>query len=168
MIFNSRHKLAAAVFTNIECDPLDIALKPLLELAPVFDRLEEESRVRAVKDSVPALSKYVGTYRMKDDGGSRPPCDEVVFRVASWRSSGPFIGGGTSGTNLNMRVPKLGSPEFRINQGEGAFLEPWRDQTFRIKSGVFESDFLHFVEGAKGEIVGFRWRTYNFEKANPK
>ena len=89
MIFNSRHKLGAAVFTNIECNPLDIALNPLLELAPVFQRLEEEAREQAVKDSVPGLRKYVGTYRLKDDGGRRPPCDEVVFRVAGWRSSSP-------------------------------------------------------------------------------
>ena len=44
MVFNSRHKLGAAVFTNIECNPLDIAITPLVELAPVFKRLEEESK----------------------------------------------------------------------------------------------------------------------------
>lgn len=166
MIFNSRHKLGAAVFTNIECNPLDIALTPLVELAPVFQRLEDESRAQAVKDSVPALRKYVGTYRLKDDGGSRPPCDEVVFRVAGWRSSSP-LKGSMSGTNLNMRIPKLGSPEFRIYQGDDVFLERWRDQTFRIMSDTFEWDFLHFVEGNNGEIVGFRWRTYFFERTKP-
>jgi hypothetical protein len=34
-------------------------------------------------------------------------------------------------------------------------------------SDTFEWDLLHFVEGADGEIVGFRWRTYVFEKTNP-
>jgi hypothetical protein len=68
-----------------------------------------------------------------------------------------------------MRIPKLGSPEFRINQDEnGVFLERWNEHTFRIMTDTFEHDFLHFVEGNNGEIVGFRWRTYYFEKAKPK
>jgi CubicO group peptidase (beta-lactamase class C family) len=169
IVFNSRHKLGAAVFTNIEFNPLDIAINALVELAPVFKRLEEESRVQAVKDSVPALRKYVGTYRLKDDGGSRPPCDEVVFAVAGWKSSGPLgLDGSTSGTNLNMRIPKLASPEFRVYQGNDVFLERWGDDhTFRIMSDTFEFDLLHFVEGDDRKITGFRWRTYLFEKAKP-
>lgn len=173
MIFHSRHKLGAAVFTNIECNPLDIALRPLVELAPVFKRLEDESRTRAAKASVPGLRKYAGTYRLKNDGGSTPPGDEVIFAVAGWRASGPFgvlDPGATSGINLNMRIPKLGSPEFRISQEvqDGVFLERWGEHSFRIMSDTFEFDFLHFVEGDHGEITGFRWRTYSFEKAKPQ
>jgi CubicO group peptidase (beta-lactamase class C family) len=167
MVFNSRHKLGAAVFTNIECNPLDIAITPLVELAPVFKRLEDESRAEAVKASVPALRKYVGTYRLTGNAEDRPPFDEVFFRVASWQSSGPLgLAGGMSGTNLNMRIPKLESPEFKVYQGDDVFLERWRDDhTFRIMSDTFEFDLLHFVEGDNGRIVGFRWRTYDFEKA---
>jgi hypothetical protein len=64
-----------------------------------------------------------------------------------------------------MRIPEPGSPDFRIYRGDDVLLEHWREQTFRIMSDTFEHDFLHFVEGANGEIVGFRWRTYYFEKA---
>ena len=172
MVFNSRHKLGAAVFTNIECNPLDIALAPLLELAPVFERLEAQSHDEAVKAAAPALRKYAGTYRLKSGAENgveqRPPCDEVALVLAKWESSAPLhtaLGGSTSGINLNMRITEPGSPTFRIYQGDDVFLERWRDHTFRIMSDTFEHDFLHFVEGADGEIVGFRWRTYDFEKA---
>jgi hypothetical protein len=74
-----------------------------------------------------------------------------------------------SGTNLNMRIPELRPGEFRVYQGNDVFLERWGDDhTFRIMSDTFEFDLLHFVEGNNGEIAGFRWRTYVFERANPK
>jgi CubicO group peptidase (beta-lactamase class C family) len=165
--FNSRHKLGAAVFTNVECNPLDIALMPLHELAPVFRRLEDQSHAETVKASAPALRKYVGTYRLKS-GADRPPCDEVVFVLAKWEANAPLhtaSGATSSGINLNMRIQKPGSPDFRIYRGNDVFLERWKEQTFRIMSDTFEHDFLHFVEGENGAIVGFRWRTYYFEKA---
>jgi CubicO group peptidase (beta-lactamase class C family) len=167
IVFNSRHKLGIAVFTNIECNPLDIALTPLLELAPVFQRMEEQSYAETVKASAPALRKYVGTYWLKSGVENDPPCDEVVLAVAQWRASTALftaLGGSTWGINLSMRIPNP-PPDFRIDRGDDVFLEHWREQTFRIMSDTFEHDFLHFVEGANGEIVGFRWRTYYFEKA---
>ena len=157
IIFNPRHKLGVAVFTNTECDPFDIGFAPLLRLEPVFKRLEDAARAETAKASVKTLRKYEGTYRLKkSDTDTPPPFSEVLFVMMD--------------TKLSMRLRKVTSaPNFRkIYLEDDVTVEPTGKNAFRIGSDSFENEPVYFVEGAKGEIVGVRWRTYFFEKATPR
>src|SRR5262245_3300901 len=157
IIFNPRHKLGVAVFTNAECDPFDIGFAPLLRLEPVFKRLDDEARAETATASVKTLRKYEGTYRLKkSDTEIPPPFSEVLFVMMD--------------TKLSMRLRKVtSSPNFRkIYLEDDVTVEPTGKDAFRIGSDSFENEPVYFVEGAKGEIVGVRWRTYLFEKANPR
>jgi CubicO group peptidase (beta-lactamase class C family) len=157
IIFNPRHKLGVAVFTNTECDPFDIGFAPLLRLEPVFKRLEDEARAETAKASVKTLRKYEGTYRLKkSDPETPPPFGEVLFVMME--------------TKLSMRLRNVTSaPNFRpLYLGDDVTLETTGKNAFRIGSDSFENEPVYFVEGAKGEIVGVRWRTYFFERANPR
>jgi CubicO group peptidase (beta-lactamase class C family) len=156
IIVNPRHKLGVAVFTNTECDPFDIGFAPLLRLEPVFKRLEDEARAETAKASVENLRKYEGTYQLKkSDTETTAPFSEVLFVMMD--------------TKLSMRLRKVASfPNFRKPYLEDdVTVEPTGNNAFRIGSDSFENEPVYFVEGAKGEIVGMRWRAYLFEKINP-
>ena len=156
IIFNPRYKLGVAIFTNTECDPFDIGFAPLLRLEPVFKRLEDEARAETAKASVATLRRYEGTYRLKkSDTETPPPFSEVLFVMMD--------------TKLSMRLRKVTSaPNFRpIYLEDDVTVEPTGKDAFRIGSDSFENDPVYFVQGAKDEIVGVRWRTYLFEKVNP-
>jgi len=157
IIFNPRHKLGVAVFANTECDPFDIGFAPLLRLEPVFKRLEDATRAETAKASVATLRKYEGTYRLKKtDTETTAPFSEVLFVMMD--------------TKLSMRLRQVTSaPNFRkIYLEDDVTVEPAGKHAFRIGSDSFENEPVYFVEGAKGQIVGVRWRTYLFEKANPR
>jgi hypothetical protein len=156
IIFNPRHKLGVAVFTNTECDPFDIGFAPLLRLEPVFKRLEDEARAETAKASVATLRRYEGTYRLKEsDIETPPPFSEVLFVMMD--------------TKLSMRLRKVSSsPNFRpIYLEDDVTVDPTGKNAFRIGSDSFEYDPVYFIEGAEGGIVGVRWRAYLFEKINP-
>src|SRR5262249_46530812 len=150
IIFNPRHKLGVAIFTNTECDPFDIGFAPLLRLQPVFKRLEDEARAETAKAPVETLRKYEGTYQLKkSDTETPPPFSEVLFVMMD--------------TKLSMRLRKVtSSPNLRIYLEDDVTVEPTGKNKFRIGSDTFEDEPVYFVEDAKGEIVGVRWRAYLF------
>src|SRR5262245_61794005 len=95
------------------------------------------------------------------------PPEEERYRNSSAFSEVLFV---MMDTKLSMRLRKVTSaPNFRkIYLEDDVTVEPTGKNAFRIGSDSFENEPVYFVEGAKGEIVGVRWRTYLFEKANPR
>jgi CubicO group peptidase (beta-lactamase class C family) len=149
IIFNPHHKLGIVICTNTECSPFMTALMPLLRLAPLVKRQNEEKQAEAARAAVAVLRKYAGTYRLRSGTDPKPPFEQIVL--------------GVTDTRLRMSIPKVTMPDVFITMNE-VTVQPAGRNAFRILSDTFEHDFLYFEENEKGEIACLRWRTYIFEK----